>query len=402
MMNLMTKHMIFCIIPMLPIASAYAAGMDMSQMSMGDMQGMTHSQMKVNDKPIQKVKKVNTRKPMPMTDMKDMKHTQMPMAKMKSMDHGQMPMADMKGMDMSQAPMTDMKGMDMSQAPMTDMKDMDMSQAPMADMKGMDMSQAPMAGMGDMNQMSMGGMQGMSMQSNRPPADARNPDYSQGHGFAMMPPHMMGNGIMYGVLLDRLELTNDGDKTGFGLRSVSWLGTDSNRVVLKLDSSNTKLDQNTLTTGLAWRKPLSGFWNYDLGVQNDHENGKPNQTWLAANINGIAPYWFTLDSTIMLGKSGLVGLVFDGSYDLRITQRLILDPSLNVKVYSKDDPDQEIGKGLSAGSVGLRLRYEVMRTFAPYISVDVNRYFGQTANFYKVKDGTSNETIVSLGVRSWF
>jgi copper resistance protein B len=50
----------------------------------------------------------------------------------------------------------------------------------------------------------------------------------------------------------------------------------------------------------------------------------------------------------------------------------------------------------------LRLRYEVMRTFAPYISVDVNRYFGQTANFYKVKDGTSNETIVSLGVRSWF
>jgi copper resistance protein B len=56
----------------------------------------------------------------------------------------------------------------------------------------------------------------------------------------------------------------------------------------------------------------------------------------------------------LLGKSGLVGVVFEGSYDLRITQRLILDPSLSVKLYNKDDPDQEIGQGLSNGSVGLR------------------------------------------------
>jgi copper resistance protein B len=366
MMNLSMKQMFFGLILMLSMTAVYAADMDMSHMSMSDEQGMSHSQMTVNKKPIQKVKKVNTRKPMPMTDMKDMKQTQMPMAKMKSMDNGQMPMADMRGMDMSQA---------------------------------------PMAGMGDMSQMSMGGMQGMqgmSMQSNSPPADARNPDYSQGHGFVMMPPHMMGNGIMYGVMLDRVEVTQDGGKTGLGLRSVSWLGTDSNRVVLKLDSSNTQLEQNTLTTGLAWRKPLSTFWNYDLGVQNDHENGKPNQSWLMANINGIAPYWFNLDGTVLLGKSGLVGVVFDGSYDLRITQRLILDPSLSVKLYNKDDPDQEIGQGLSNGSVGLRLRYEVMRTFAPYVSVEENRYFGRTANFYKIKDGTSNDTIVSVGVRSWF
>jgi hypothetical protein len=59
-------------------------------------------------------------------------------------------------------------------------------------------------------------------------------------------------------------------------------------------------------------------------------------------------------STVLLGKSGLVGVVFEGSYDLRITQRLILDPSLSVKLYNKDDPDQEIGQGLSNGSVGLR------------------------------------------------
>jgi copper resistance protein B len=345
MMNVLTKQMIFSVIPMLTVTSVYAADMDMSHMSMADMQGMTHSQMKMDSKPIQKLKKIKkAHKQMPMADMKGMDHSQMPMADMKDMDHGQMSMGEMKGMS----------------------------------------------------------MQGMNMQNNTPPADARNPDYSQGQGFALMPPHMMGSGMIYGVMLDRVEVTNDGDKTGFGLRSVSWLGTDNNRVVFKLDTSNTTLEQNTLTTSLAWRKPLRTFWNYDLGVQNDHENGKPNQTWLAANINGIAPYWFNLDGTVLLGKSGLVGVLLDGSYDLRITQRLILDPSLSLKLYNKDDPDQEIGRGLSNGSVGLRLRYEVTRTFAPYISIEENRYFGKTASFYKAKEGRSNETIVSMGVRSWF
>jgi copper resistance protein B len=324
---------------------------------MGDMQGMTHSHMKTKDKLIQKIK---PDKKKPITDRKDM-------------THGRMPISEMNPMNPDQSAIV-------TNDPM-----------PMAEMKEMDHSQ-----------MSMTDMQGMNMHRYTPPADARNPDYSQGHSFALMPPHMMGNGIIYSVMFDRLEATNDDCKTSLGLRSVSWLGTDNNRVVLKLDSSNTQLEQNTLTTGLAWRKPLSTFWNYDLGVQNDHENGKPNQTWLAANINGIAPYWFNLDGTVLLGKSGLVGVVFEGSYDLRITQRLILDPSLSVKLYNKDDPDQEIGKGLSAGSFGLRLRYEVTRTFAPYISVEQNRYFGKTAHFYQMKDGTSNETIVSVGVRTWF
>jgi copper resistance protein B len=57
---------------------------------------------------------------------------------------------------------------------------------------------------------------------------------------------------------------------------------------------------------------------------------------------------------------------------------------------------------LSNGSVGLRLRYEVTRSFAPYISIEENRYFGKTASFYKAKEGRSNETIVSVGIRSWF
>jgi copper resistance protein B len=343
MMNLLTKQMIFSVIPMLTVTSVYAADMDMSHMSMADMQGTDRSHMV----------------------MGEMKET-----------HQDQPT----------------------------MKDINTDQIPMSEMKNMDHSQTPMANMSDMNhdQMSMVEMKSMSMQIHSPPADARNPDYSQEHSFAMMPPHMMGNGMIYGVMLDRLEMTNDGNKTGFGLRSVSWLGTDNNRVVLKLDTSNTTLELNTLTTRLAWRKPLSTFWNYDLGVQNDHENGKPNQTWLMANINGIAPYWLNLDGTVLLEKSGLVGVVFDGCYDLRITQRLILDPSLSVKLYNKDDPDQKIGQGLSNGSVGIRLRYEVTRTFAPYISIEENRYFGNTASFYKEKEGRSNETIVSMGVRSWF
>ena len=47
----------------------------------------------------------------------------------------------------------------------------------------------------------------------------------------------------------------------------------------------------------------------------------------------------------------------EASYELLLTQRLILQPQIELNVYSKADPARLIGAGFSDIDIGLRLRY---------------------------------------------
>lgn len=59
------------------------------------------------------------------------------------------------------------------------------------------------------------------------------------------------------------------------------------------------------------------------------------------------------------------------------TNRLVLQPLVELEIYGKSDPERGIGAGLNSGGAGLRLRYEFRREFAPYVGVTWTRkYFG--------------------------
>ena len=48
---------------------------------------------------------------------------------------------------------------------------------------------------------------------------------------------------------------------------------------------------------------------------------------------------------------------------------MILQPQIEIDLYSKADPARLIGARFSSIDTGLRLRYEFSRNFAPYIGV---------------------------------
>mgnify|MGYP002037156864 FL=1 len=89
-------------------------------------------------------------------------------------------------------------------------------------------------------------------------------------------------------------------------------------------------------------------------------------------------------------------------YELLLTQRLILQPRLEANVYGKDDPEVGVGRGLSSATVGVRLRYEFSRQFAPYIGIERISRFGNTATLVRNDGGTPNQTQVVAGLRFWF
>ncbi|MCY1415082.1 Copper resistance protein B [compost metagenome] len=73
-----------------------------------------------------------------------------------------------------------------------------------------------------------------------------------------------------------------------------------------------------------------------------------------------------------------------------------------VNVYGKNDPARGIGSGLANTEVGLRLRYEIVRQFAPYIGVTWNHNYGNSADLARDEDEATNETRFVAGVRMWF
>jgi len=70
--------------------------------------------------------------------------------------------------------------------------------------------------------------------------------------------------------------------------------------------------------------------------------------------------------------------------------------------YGKEDEELGIGEGLTDIEAGLRLRYEIRREFAPYIGVNWERQFGDTAAKTRGAGDDVSETTLVAGVRFWF
>jgi copper resistance protein B len=89
-------------------------------------------------------------------------------------------------------------------------------------------------------------------------------------------------------------------------------------------------------------------------------------------------------------------------YELMFTQKLILSPELELNLFSKDDEARGLGAGLSDLELGLRLRYEIRRELAPYIGVNWERAFGDTADYVREEGGSRGDLQLIAGVRVWF
>jgi len=203
------------------------------------------------------------------------------------------------------------------------------------------------------------------------------------------------------VMIDQLETRIvDGDNPTV-LEAQAWLGYDLNKFVIKADMEQVK----SITVGLElqalYSRAVAPFWDFQIGVRQD-QKPVPTRNWLAIGFQGLAPYWFEVDSSMFVGESGQIGLRLQAKYEWMFTQRWVLSPEIKFNIHSKDDEVVGTGSGLSDSQIGLRLRYEIKREFAPYIGINWNNKYGNTATFARnVGEKVSSSQIVA-GVRVWF
>jgi copper resistance protein B len=207
--------------------------------------------------------------------------------------------------------------------------------------------------------------------------------------------------INYQLLFDELEWQDAKDGSALKWDFTGWLGGDIDRLWLRSEGEriNSTLEHAELQA--LWGHSITPWWDLVGGIRQDFKPG-PSQTWAAFGVQGMALYNFESEITGFVGDSGQTALRLKGEYDFLVTNRLILQPMAEVNFYGKNDASRSIGVGLANSEVGLRLRYEIRREFAPYIGVTWNRSYGNTADFARADGASRSETRVLAGVRMWF
>ena len=242
----------------------------------------------------------------------------------------------------------------------------------------------------------------MSIQGGPAPSDARSADYSDSvDNGEMTGMDMLDDAPLGMLLLDRLEYFDGRDANGAALEAQAWYGTDANKLWLKAEGERSGGRLQELRTEALWDRPFAAYWDTQLGVRHDFGIG-PDRTWAAFGVHGLAPYWFDIDATVYVGQSGRTALRFESEYELLLTQRLILQPRVEVNFYGRDDPQRDIGAGFSDAELGVRLRYEFARQFAPYIGVEAARKFGKSADFTHAAGESAFDPRLVAGIRFWF
>lgn len=272
------------------------------------------------------------------------------------------------------------------------------------DSAGMDegMGDMDMSGMDHGPSHGMHAMPPMRMQGGAAPPDARSPDYSDGMGYGHMAGMDRQDVAPQGMLLfDQLEAFDGLHGNGQSWEMEGWYGTDLDKLWLRSEGEHAGGRFDDSDVEALWSHAVAAYWDTQLGVRNDFGGG-PSRQWFAFGVEGLAPYWFEVQATAYAGPSGRTAARLQVDYELLFTQRLILQPELEVNLYGKADPQRRIGSGLSDASFGLRLRYEFHRQFAPYVGVVWTQRYGGTADFARDERQPAFDRQLVAGLRIWF
>jgi len=211
-----------------------------------------------------------------------------------------------------------------------------------------------------------------------------------------------GGMVFHRLLIDLAEYQVRDGRDGYRWDGEFWIGGDTNRLVLKSEGEGSVRDRvERAEVQALYAHALDPYWNLQIGIRQDLEP-KPTRTYAVLGVEGLAPYWIGIDAALFLSDKGDVLGRVAASYDQRITRRLILQPRGELNFSLQDMPRQRSGSGVSDLELGLRLRYEIKREFAPYVGISWERRLGETADFARLAGEDSGGASFVVGVRAWF
>jgi copper resistance protein B len=204
------------------------------------------------------------------------------------------------------------------------------------------------------------------------------------------------------IILEELEAGFDDDGETYSWHAQGWYGGDIHRFWWKSEGEGgfeNELEDAELQ--LLYSRAITPYFDLQAGVRQSYLEGE-NRTDLVFGVQGLAPYWFEVGAAAFVSSEGDVTARAEAEYDLRLTQKLILQPSAELNLAAQDIPDLDLSAGFTSAEVGLRLRYEFSRRFAPYVGVEWTSALGQTRDIRDALGEHTQSTRALIGVRALF
>lgn len=204
------------------------------------------------------------------------------------------------------------------------------------------------------------------------------------------------------LLLDRLEYRAQKGADARVWDIQGWVGGDYNKLWLKSEGEKSVGGRTEEADVQAlYARLFAPFWYFQAGVRAE-TRPTPTRNSLVLGVQGLAPYWFDVEASAFFAEGGKLSARLEAEYDFLISQRLILQPRVETGFAASSDAERGVGRGFNDVELGLRLRYEFTRQFAPYIGVNWTRKVGDTADLARSRGEDVTERGVVLGLRAWF
>ncbi|WP_339929663.1 copper resistance protein B [uncultured Brevundimonas sp.] len=204
------------------------------------------------------------------------------------------------------------------------------------------------------------------------------------------------------VIIDRLEANFADGEQGYTWDAQGWTGDDINRFWWKTEGEGEfGGGVEDAEVQALYSRAFRPFWDVQTGLRQTYRP-EGDRTDLVVGVQGLAPYWFEVDVAAFLSNKGELTARAEVEYDQRITNRWILQPRAEINFSAEDIPELSIGSGLTSLQFGARLRYEIRKEFAPYVGLEWNKSFGNTADFLEADGRSSEDTRLVVGIRAWF
>lgn len=203
------------------------------------------------------------------------------------------------------------------------------------------------------------------------------------------------------LLLDQLDYRAQPGEDMYAWDAQGWFGGDYNKAWLKTEGEREvggRTEEAEIQVLYARR--IAPFWYVQAGLRREAKP-EPSRDSAVLAVQGLLPYRFDVEASAFLRAGDLSGRV-DAEYEILFSQRLILQPRLETNFATSSDAARAIGRGVNDVQLGLRLRYEIRREFAPYIGYTWTRRVGETADLARARGQDTSEYGIVAGFRVWY
>ena len=209
-------------------------------------------------------------------------------------------------------------------------------------------------------------------------------------------------------LLDVTEFQRTGNgPNAFRWDVYGWRGGDVHRFWWKSEGrmATAASEGSEFEAQALYGKLISPFFDVQAGMRVDQrlrEGSDPTRVYVVIGLQGLSPYRFDIEPTLFVSHKGQVSARFTTSLDLLLSQRVILQPRVEANVAVQDDEEIGVGAGWNDAELGIRLRYEVRRRFAPYVGLTWKESFGATHRLSTQEGGDPSHFVIVAGARTFF